>query len=177
MHKELLERYRKYAGTVEAFAVLFVKMHLSHAKGHWVNPIEFERYEMSPDAMHFRYVVGEIYPRRLKPKYPPKSAYTINGRFDERSYHMMTRAITWETAHEDMDQQKAAKVRPLKFEVRGVSYDRNRGSKGFFRDDAPPEIKALSVNLSDRTDPLWEKALKYANVPEFVYEIKKAKVY
>lgn len=177
MNKELLERYRKYAGTEEAFAVLFVKTHLPHAKGHWANPIEFERYEKSPDPMHFRYVVGEIYPRKLTPKYPPKSAYTINGRFDERRYHMMIRAITWETAHKDMDQQKAAKVRPLKFEVRGVSYDRNRGSKGFFRDDAPPEIKALAANLSDRTNLLWEKALKYAKVPEFVYEIKKAKVY
>ena len=86
------------------------------------------------------------------------------------------RAITWETAHKDIEQQKAAKLRPLKFELTGVSYDRNRDNKNFFRDDAPPEIKALASNLYDRTDPLWDKALQYASAPEFVYEIRTAKV-
>ncbi len=177
MDEKLLARYRKYAGTEEAFSVLFVKKHLAQAKGHWVDPVAFERYEMSQDEMHFRFVVGALYPRKLHPKYPPKSAYTVNGRFDENGYYLMTRAITWQTAHNDIDQQKGAKVRPLKFEVRGVSYDRNRGNTNFFRDDAPSEIKALAANLSDRTDPLWDKALQYANAPEFVYEIRKAKVY
>lgn len=177
MDEKLLARYRKYASTEEAFAVLFVKKHLAQAKGHWVDPVDFRRYEMSPDDMHFRFVVGGLYARKLHPKYPPKSAYTVNGRFDEDQYYLMTRAITWETAHEDMDQQKAAKVPPLKFEVRGVSYDRNRGNTNFFRTDAPPEIKALAADLSDRTNPLWDTALQYANAPEFVYEIREAKVY
>jgi|TARA_R110000772_G_scaffold58539_8_gene132831 hypothetical protein len=44
-------------------------------------------------------------------------------------------------------------------------------------EEEPPETKTLAANLSDRTNLLWEKALKYAKVPEFVYEIKKAKVY
>lgn len=177
MDEKLLARYRKYASTEEAFAVLFVKKYLAQAKGHWVDPVDFRRYEMSPDNMHFRFVVGGLYARKLHPKYPPKSAYTVNGWFDEDQYYLMTRAITWETAHEDMDQQKAAKVPPLKFEVRGVSYDRNRGNTNFFRKDAPPEIKALAADLSDRTNPLWDTALQYANAPEFVYEIRKAKVY
>jgi hypothetical protein len=177
MDEKLLARYREYAASEEALAVLFVKKHLAQAKGHWVDPTRYERYEMSDDDMHFRFVVGRLYPRRLRPKYPPKSAYIMNGRFDEAGYYMMARAITWETAHKDMDQQKANGVRPLRFDVRGVSYDRNRGSTNFFRDDAPPEIKALARNLADRTDPLWDKALRYANAPEFVYEIRKARVY
>ena len=61
--------------------------------------------------------------------------------------------------------------------MRGVSYDKNRGSANFFREDAPPEVKALAANLSDRTNPLWDIALQYANRPEFVYEIRRAKVY
>lgn len=88
----------------------------------------------------------------------------------------MTRAITWETAHKDIEQQKATKTHPLKFEVTGVSYDRNRDNKSFFRDDAPPEIKALANNLYDRTDPLWDQAMQYINTQEFVYEIRKARV-
>ncbi len=53
-----------------------------------------------------------------------------------------------------------------------MSYDKNRGNKDYFRDDAPPEIKALANNLNDRTNPLWDKAMQYVNEPEFVYEIK-----
>lgn len=88
----------------------------------------------------------------------------------------MTRAITWEVAHTDIEQQKAKRVSPLKFEIKGVSYDKNAGNKGFFRDDAPLEIKALAENLNDRTNPLWDKALQYANAPEYVYEVRQARV-
>jgi hypothetical protein len=86
---------------------------------------------------------------------------------------MMIRAITWETAHKDIEQQKSKNAASRKFKITGVSYDKNRSNKDFFREDAPPEIKALANNLSDRTNPLWNKALQYANEPEFVYKIKK----
>jgi hypothetical protein len=88
----------------------------------------------------------------------------------------MTRAITWETAHTDIEQQKARKVSPLNFEIKGVSYDKNAGISGFFRDDTPPEIRALADNLNDRTDPLWDRAMQYINEPEFVYEVRRARV-
>lgn len=177
MDKNLLERHREYAGSEEAFAVLFVKQHLPQAKGHWVDPIDFERYEMSPDNMHFRFVVGDLYPRKLQPKYPPKAAFAASGKVDEEAYYLMVRAITWETAHADIEQQKAARVQPQRFEIRGVSYNKNRGNRNFFRENAPPEVKALAANLHDRTNPLWDIALQYANRPEFVYEVRSAKVY
>lgn len=84
----------------------------------------------------------------------------------------MVRAVTWETAHKDIEQQKSKNIAPQRFKITGISYDKNRG-KDFFREDAPPEIKALANNLNDRTNPLWERALQYANKPEFVYEIKR----
>jgi hypothetical protein len=37
MDDRLLKKYREYANTEEAFAVLFVKRHLVQAKGHWVD--------------------------------------------------------------------------------------------------------------------------------------------
>ncbi len=52
---------------------------------------------------------------------------------------------------------KVKKVSPLNFKITGVSYDKNKGREGFFRDDAPPEIKALEQDLSNRTNPLWIK--------------------
>ena len=176
MDEKLLRRYREYASTEEAFAVLLVKKHLGEAKGHWVDIVNCRRYEMSPDNMHFRFVVGGLFKRNMHPKYPPRSNCTTNGVFDERAYYLMTRAITWETAHTDIEQQKANKISPLKFEIKGVSYDKNAGNSGFFKSDAPPEIKALAANLRDRTDPLWDKALQYANAPEFVYEVRQARV-
>lgn len=176
MDDKLLKKYLKYANTEESFAVLFVKRHVAQAKGHWIDIVECRRYEMSSDNLHFRFVVGGLYKRKIKPHYPSKSVYTINGRFDERGYYLMVRAITWETAHKDIEQQKSKNIAPRKFKITGVSYDKNRGNKNFFREDAPPEIKALANNLNDRTNPLWDVALQYANKPEFVYKIKQVYV-
>ncbi|BAY16055.1 hypothetical protein NIES21_18780 [Anabaenopsis circularis NIES-21] len=173
MDDNLLKKYLEYAKTGESFAVLFVKKHLAQAKGHWVDIVDCRRYEMSLDNLHFRFVVGGLYKRKIKPQYPSKSVYTINGKFDESGYYLMIRAITWETAHKDIEQQKSKNIAPRKFKITGISYDKNRSKKDFFRENAPPEIKALANNLNDRTNPLWDSALQYANKPEFVYEIKK----
>ncbi|MBS3954214.1 MAG: hypothetical protein KGZ88_14800 [Methylomicrobium sp.] len=173
MDDKLLKKYLEYTNTEEAFAVLFVKKHLSQAKGHWVDIVDYQRYEMSEDNLHFRFVVGGLYKRKIQPQYPSKSLYTIDGKFDERLYYLMIRAITWETAHKDIEQQKSKNVASRKFKITGISYDKNRSNKDFFREDAPPEIKALANNLYNRTNPLWDRALQYANKPEFVYEIKK----
>jgi hypothetical protein len=129
------------------------------------------------DDLHFRFVEGGLYKRKIQPRYPPKSAYTINGKFNEREYYLMARAITWETAHKDIEQQKSKNVAATRFKITGVSYDKNRNNKNYFRDDAPPEIKALAKNLNDRTNPLWDKAEQYFNEPEFVYKIKQVRIF
>ena len=177
MDDKLLEKYLEYASTEEAFAVLFVKKYLAQAKGHWIEIIDSKRYEMSLDNLHFRFVIGSLYKRKLRPQYPSKSEYTINGKFDERSYYLMTRAITWETAHNDIEQQKSKNEAMKKFKMTGVSYPKYRRGNGYFRDDAPPEIKALAKNLSDRTNPLWDRAMQYIDdEEEFIYKIKNVSI-
>ena len=176
MDEKLLKKYLEYANTDEAFAVLFVKKHLSQAKGHWVDIADCQRYEMSSDNLHFKFVDGGLYQRKIQPEYPPKSAYTFDGKFDEREYYLMMRAITWKTAHKDIEQQKSKRVSCRKFKITGVSYDKNRDSKAFFRKDAPPDLMALAENLNDRTSPLWDKAMKYAIEPEFVYKIRRIQI-
>lgn len=176
MDEKLLKKYLEYANTEKALAVLFVKKHLIKAKGHWVDIVDCRRYEMSSDNLHFRFVVGGRYKRKIQPQYPSKSAYTLDGKLDERGYYFMIRAITWETAHKDIEQQKSKKVAASQFKITGVSYDKNRRNKDYFRDDAPPEIKALAKDLYDRTNPLWDKAMQYVNKPEFVYEIKQVNI-
>ena len=177
MDDKLLARYQAYAGSEEALAVLFVKRHLAEAVRHWVDPEDFRRYEKSPDPLHFRFVTGGLYRRTVVPKYPAKADYILNGVFDERRYLAVTRALTWEAAHQDIEKQKRGKAPFMKFEVAGISYDRSQGSTGFFRDDAPPQIKARALNLQDRTDPLWDSAVAYIRGPDFVYQIRKAKVW
>ncbi|GAB5415712.1 MAG: hypothetical protein Cons2KO_33150 [Congregibacter sp.] len=173
MSDTLLRRYREYANSENALAVLFVKKNLPQAKGHWIDIANCRRYEMSSDDLHFRYVLGGLYRRKIRPEYPPRSAFTFNGEFDERRYLFLARAITWETANKDIAEQRSKNVSGWKFKITGVSYDKNRDCKNFFRDDAPSEIKALATDLADRTNPLWDVALQYANKPEFVYEIKR----
>lgn len=178
MDEKILKKYLEYANTEEALAVLFVKNHLIKAKGHWVDIIDCDRYEMSdPDDLYFRFVEGDLYKRKIQPCYPSKSAYIINGKFNEREYYLMVRAITWETAHKDIEQQKSKNVVATRFKIIGVSYDKNRNNKNYFRDDAPPEIKALAKNLNDRTNPLWDKAEQYFSEPEFVYKIKQVRIF
>jgi hypothetical protein len=127
---------------------------------------------MSSDNLHFRFVIGGPYKRKIQPHYPSKSAYTVNGAFDEHRYYLMVRAIIWETAHKDIEQQKPKSAGARQFKITGISYDRNRSNNNFFLEDTPPEIKALAKNLYDRTNPLWDKAMQYVNKPEFVYKIK-----
>lgn len=176
MDDKLLKKFLEYASTDEAFAVLFVKKHLPQAKGHWVDIDDCRRYEMSSDNLHFRFVVGGLYKRKIQTQYPSKSAYTIDGKFDERGYYLMIRAMTWETAHKDIEQQKSKNVAASKFKITGVSYPKNRCIDNYFRDDAPPEIKALAKDLDDRTNPLWDSAMQYINEPEFVYKIKQVSI-
>lgn len=173
MNKDMLNAYRRYAGTDEAIAIRFVQRNIPLAKAHWVDIVEYRRYEKSPHNMHFRFVVGGLYQRKIQPQYPSKSLFTSNGTFDESQYMLTVRAITWETARKDVKQQSSKRITPRKFKITGVSYDKNRGNSNFFREDAPPEIKALEANINDRTNPLWDSALQYANKPEFVYEIKR----
>src|SRR5690554_7703906 len=73
MNEKLLKKYLKYAGTDEAFAVLFAKKHIEDTRGHWVDVVDCRRYEMSSDNLHFRFVVGGLYRRKIQPQYPSKS--------------------------------------------------------------------------------------------------------
>lgn len=178
MDEKLLKKYLSYANTEESFAVLFTKKYLIQAKGHWVDIVDCDPYQKSSDNLHFRFVEGSLYKRKIEPRYPSKATYTINGKFNEREYDLMVRAITWETAHRDIEQQKSKNVAATEFKITGVSYKKNRSNKNYFRDDAPQEIKALAKDLNNRTNPLWDKAMQYINKyePEFVYKIKQVHI-
>jgi hypothetical protein len=172
MDDTLLRRYLEYANSEEATAVLFVKKQIAQAKGHWVDILNCCRCFESEDPLHFKFVTGGLFRRRIQPQYPPRSTFTKDGKFDERNYYLAVRAITWEAAHRDIEQQKSMRASHLRFKLTGVVFVRLRTDKNFFRDDAPPEIKALADNLNVRTNPLWDRAVRYINGPELVYRAK-----
>ncbi|MCT7957878.1 hypothetical protein NG795_21715 [Laspinema sp. D3] len=122
LKKYLLKKYLEYAKSEESRAVLFVKKHLAQAKGHWIDIVDCQPYEMySAELLHFRFVLGGLYKRKIQPQYPSKSIYT-----DEREYYLMVRAITWETAHRDIEQQKSKNIASRKFKIIGIRYAKNK---------------------------------------------------
>lgn len=126
--KNLFKKYIEYASSDEALAVLFVKKELKKAVGHWIDIIDYESYhDISYEDLEFKFVICGLYKRTIKPKYPPKSDFKINGKFDENNYYQAIRAITWSTAQEDIQQQKRKNVKAVKYEIRGVKYNKNRG--------------------------------------------------
>ena len=72
MDDKLLKKFLEYASTDEAFAVLFVKKHLAQAEGHWVDIVDCQRYEMSLDNLHFRFVEGGLYREKYNRSIPQK---------------------------------------------------------------------------------------------------------
>lgn len=53
-------------------------------------------------------MIGGLYRRNIFPKYPPKADFTVHGVFNERRYLNVTRVLTWEAAHQDIEQQRQA---------------------------------------------------------------------
>ncbi|CAG37870.1 hypothetical protein [Desulfotalea psychrophila] len=118
--KELFRKYIEYASSDEALAVLFVKKELKKSAGHWIDIVDYESYhDICYEDLEFKSVVCGLFKRAIKPNYPPKNHFVVNGKFDEDIYYKSIRAITWETAQKDIRQQKTRVSREsiMKYEV------------------------------------------------------------
>jgi hypothetical protein len=162
--------YLEYASTAEAMAILFVKKNMQQqSAGKWVDIISCEQYERSEDKLHFRFVECGLYRRMIKPKYPPQSEFMNKGNFDERSYYTAIRAITWETANRDIEQQKAQGVIGEKYRITGVRYNKNKGKYK----SKPPWLDPNSIFYGASPSTFrWHERRAYEYEPEWVYEIK-----
>lgn len=170
MNEKLLAMYLKHASTDDAMAILFVKKNMQQSAGKWVDIINCERYELSEDKLHFRFVEYRLYKRTIKPKYPPKSEFTKNGKFDTRGYYTAVRAITWEAANLDIEQQKVKGVVGEKYRISAVRYNKNKGKHR----TKPPWLDPNSARYGGSPYTRGERRL-YEYEPEWVYEIKSIK--
>lgn len=164
---KLIREYEYYEKTEEALAVLFVKKYLSCSKGKWIDIVDIKpsRY-FEPRDLEFRGVLCELFNKKITPKYPER-----NKLKDPDQYLRACRAITWNTAHEDIERQRSKGVHGEKFIITGIKYNANK-NKSFFVDAAPPEIKELEKNVNDRTDPRWDYALRYRRPEKWIFKIK-----
>jgi len=79
-------------------------------------------------------------------------------------YYLACRSITYNVAHKDIKEQKERGVKGEKYIIEGIRYfDRSKKKPSYFIESAPEEIKNLANNLNDKTNPLWDVALKYTN--------------
>ena len=170
--KQYVQHYLQYANTAEAYAVLFVRKYLRHANGKvWVDILSWEApAAYGIDQLRFRHVECELFPKRYKVDYPGKWEFD-----DDEEHRIACRAATWETSRLDIAAQRRKGVKGRKYRIDGACYPVRHEVKPlpknqpelFFRPDAPAEIKALAKDLSDRTDPLWDRAMEWAN-PKYV---------
>lgn len=165
MDKTLIEQYKKYAKTEDAFAILFVKKYLYASKNKWVkiNHIASSKYFFE-DKLEFKSVTCELFDRKIKPEYPPAPKYVTED------YTLMCRAITWATANDDICDQERKGVHGTKYKLEGLKYNANKG--GLFLENTPAEIKALENNPNDRTDPLWDIAVNYIREDNYRFKLK-----
>ena len=166
-----LEAYLPYATSEEALAILFVRKYLKKADNTvWVDILTWDApLYYNPFALEFKQVRCELFPKKTKPKYPPRSNFS-----GDAEYRLICRAITWEITNRDIKNYRSNGVKGKKYIIDAVRYRLKINSKNYFVDSAPSEIKALAKNLNDRTDPLWEKALKYTRNP-YVFKIMSIK--
>ncbi|WP_205747408.1 hypothetical protein [Desulfopila sp. IMCC35006] len=172
LSEEKLKEYLKYASTDEARAVLFVKKQIKESAGHWIDIIDCVSYQNdNPNDLEFKLVICGHYKRILKPKYPPKSNFIFNGKLNEKEYYLSVRAITWETAHKDISQQKSKGIKGVMFEIKGVKYNKNRGK---FIKDPPwlnsPAWKNVDIHSLRGADRSYVQ--QFLAPPDWRYEIK-----
>lgn len=159
-----VDKYKEYAESPEAFAVLFVKKHLKTFKWIKITDYDYVGYD-GYEKLKFSYVKCELFERTITPKYPQKSDYD-----SEEYYIRVCRAITWETAHIDMSSQeeKGVKGEPKTLKVVCKPIKRY-------------VLKDFSINykeLQQELDKFGAKAIEM--VPEtsrkYVYETKVWKI-
>ena len=116
MKDDLIEKYKEYANSEESYAVLFVKKYLKAAENKWIDIVDFEvGSHNNVEKFGFQYVTCELFTKKILPQYPSKKSFT-----DERGYTLACRAITWETAHRDIYEQRQKKIQGSIYSLRGI---------------------------------------------------------
>jgi hypothetical protein len=80
----------------------------------WIDILSLDTYKKF-GRFGFNYILAELFPRKLKPVYPPHAST------EEKAY------ITWQTAEEDIHQQRHRGVHCPKYLILCHLYNENKG--------------------------------------------------
>lgn len=118
-NEKVFNDYLDYLESEEA-TIVFITKNLVNSvdtKKKWIDVVEFDCWGIRGKKYAFNYFIVELFERKIWPKFP-KGA-TIE----------MKRAITWNTAHEDIQQQRFKGIRGPMFLITCPLYNVNKGKK------------------------------------------------
>ena len=161
--------YLDYIDSGESAAVYIVKNIVKSldTKNMWVDVVSINTYyKRGSGNIAFNWIVVELFPRKIKPKYDTDPDYN--------------RYLTWLTAHEDIEKQRDSGFHGEKFLVLCDLYDKNKNkftthtviAKKYWE----PMEAYRPMEIKNPVDPEWEyrvravKTISYA-VPQIWYRM------
>ncbi len=154
--------YILYCNSGEATAVYIVRDLCSDvdSKSKWIDCIAINAWK-DRNSWKFKYIVVELFPRRIMPKYGEDEAYN--------------KYITWKTAHEDIAQQRKEGVKGPIFLVKCWLIDKNAGKFSVEYQLYDEKEKCWIADPALRTDTCVEREKRYPLEPEWGYRIDEVK--
>ena len=154
--------YLDYIDSGESAAVYIVKNIVKSldTKNMWVDVVSINTYyKRGSGNIAFNWIVVELFPRKIKPKYDTDPDYN--------------RYLTWLTAHEDIEKQRDSGFHGEKFLVLCDLYDKNKNkftthtviAKKYWE----PMEAYRPMEIKNPVDPEWEyrvRAVKKVNAKQ-----------
>jgi hypothetical protein len=115
----LLKKYEAYQKSEESFIVSMIKVHVKDLDtiNKWIDVVDYDCCRWINEKPCFKYIIFELFDRKIKPKYPPKADIHLK------------RALTWNVSHEDIDNQKSNGIKGPLFLVTCSLINVNHGKK------------------------------------------------
>jgi len=114
--------YISYIDSGESAAVFVVRdiVNTVDSFGKWIHIVDIDTYKKE-NRIAFNYIIAELFDRKIKLDYLPKDSYS------DIDYRNINKYITWQTAHEDINNQKMCNVIGPKYLILCNLYNKNKG--------------------------------------------------
>lgn len=118
-HLKILKDYHDYLKSKEA-TVVFIAKNLADkldTKNKWVDVVDLDSWGSRGEKFAFNYFIVELFERKIHPVYPKDADLRL------------CKAITWKTAHDDIEQQRTKGMRGSMFLITCHLFNKNKGKK------------------------------------------------
>ena len=142
--KKYNEEFIEYFNGYESASVFIVRELVKsiNTRNKWVDVLSIIGYETSGGRWFLPEIRVEIFPRKIQPKYEPYPKDATEA--EKLRINIHNNYLTWETAHKDIDNQRAAGFIGKKFEICTKLVNKNSGK---FKEVHQKEIWNNYLNL------------------------------